>query len=449
MKVANAQGFWGDQSSAAERIVQQQPDLDYLTLDYLAEVSLSIMAIQRDKDPKLGYARDVVDVVRSLADAWKSGHGPKLITNAGGLNPTGCAHACLAALAEAGCTKLKVAVVAGDDVLPQIHSNPSATHWANGETGETELPDFVTANAYLGADPVREALELGADIVLTGRVADPSLVVGAAAYHYGWSKQDYNKLAGATIAGHLIECGTQVTGGISNDWLDYPHLATMGFPVVELAEDGSCIVTKPGDTGGAVNCSTVKEQLLYEIGDPSNYLSPDCTVSFLGLELKEVGSNRVEVKGALGSAPPASYKVSCTHRAGYRAEGMLTVFGQDAVHRARRAGEVIIERVGLAGYRLEESHVECLGAGDCVPGVDVGIDRKAVKEVVLRVAVMSHDRAAVEQFSKEVAPLVCSGPAGTTGYASGRPRVRPVFAYWPCTVPCSALKPTVEMVNAP
>ncbi len=443
MKVGNAQGFWGDQVTAAKTLCDQQPDLDYLTLDYLAEVSLSIMAIQRKEDPTLGYARDFLKVVQSLAPLWKAGRGPKLITNAGGLNPEGCARACATALRAAGCTGIKIGVVAGDNVLHLVGD----AGCVNAETGE-RLGDakLITANAYLGADGIVEALQQGAHIVLTGRVADPSLVVGAARYHYDWKSDAYHKLAGATVAGHLIECGTQVTGGISDQWLDIADPAGIGFPIVEIAEDGSCIVTKPAGSSGIVNGNTVKEQLLYEIGDPDRYLSPDCVVSLLKLSLEEIGPNRVRVSGAVGRAPTDSYKVSATSEEGWRSEGMLTIFGKGAVQKAQRAGEVIIERVNRAGYPLAQTHIECLGAGDVIPGVDIGIDREAVKEVVLRIAVADRNRAAVEQFTREIAPLVTSGPPGTTGYASGRPNVRPVFGYWPSLIARNLVAPTVHLI---
>ena len=258
VRIGNAQAFWGDRASAAAEMLAREPDLDYLTLDYLAEVSMSILAVQRERDPEAGFARDFIDVIRSLVPYWSSGGRCRLIANAGGLNPRGCAEACREALAEAGCRSLRIGVVTGDDVLEIVRAaaaNSSSPEFCNLDTGAAigQVRDrLVTANAYLGAAPIARALADGADIVITGRVADPSLVVAACIHHFGWSDDELDRLAGATVAGHLIECGTQVTGGISTDWLDVPDAAHIGFPIVEVSEDGSCIVTKPRGTGGCV-----------------------------------------------------------------------------------------------------------------------------------------------------------------------------------------------------
>ena len=291
LKIGNGSGFWGDNGDGPIQLVQQTSDLDYLTLDYLAEVSLSIMAAQREKDPLAGYAKDFVSVIERLIPFWRNGSKVKVIANAGGLNPTQCAKACADVLRKHGVIK-KIGVVAGDDVLD--HFKESAQ--------ETFKSKLVTANAYLGAQPLVEVLKQGADIVITGRVADPSLTVAPAAAHFGWNLNDYPKIASVTIAGHLIECGTQVTGGISNLWPNIPNLEMIGFPIVEIENDGTFTVTKPAGTGGVVNQWTVKEQLLYEIGDPGNYLSPDVTVSFLGLKLSQTGENRIKISGAIGKA---------------------------------------------------------------------------------------------------------------------------------------------------
>jgi len=232
----------------------------------------------------------------------------------------------------------------------------------------------------------------------------------------------------------LIECGTQVTGGISTDWLEIPHPASIGFPIVEVSSDGSCVVTKPKGTGGVVNERTVKEQLLYEIGDPDNYLSPDVTVSFLSLQVRQEKKDRVRVSGARGRSASSSYKVSASYRDGFWAQGMLTIFGRNAVAKARRSGGVILQQVREAGYELQRSLVECVGAGACMPGlVDKSIEAELL-ETVLRVTVADPRREAVERFTKEMSPLVTGGPQGVTGYAAGRPRVHEVFGYWPCLI---------------
>jgi hypothetical protein len=453
LRVGNAQGFWGDQIDAPAALLRQQPDLDYITLDYLAEVSLSIMAGQRERDVSAGYARDFVDVVRSLSPFWRAGSRAKLITNAGGLNPYGCAQACAAVLRAAGGKGLRLGVVSGDDVLPLLRAAKGgleADSYRNLETGEpiwSVMHRLVTANAYLGARPIVDALAAGADVVITGRVADPSLTVGACVQRFGWSWQDHDRLAGATVAGHLIECGTQVSGGISTDWLDVPDPAHIGFPVVEMDGEGGCVVTKPPGTGGRVDERTVKEQLLYEIGDPDNYLSPDATVSFLGLRVEGAGPDRVRVRGAKGCPPPPAYKVSATYRAGFRASGTLTIFGRDAAAKARRCGEIVLQRVRDAGYEPAGSLVECLGPGAAAGGVLDGKPEAELLETVLRISVSDPRRETVERFAKELAPLVTSGPQGTTGYAGGRPKVQPVFGYWPCLVDRRQVTPRVEMME--
>jgi hypothetical protein len=442
--IGNAQGFWGDSINAPARLVSQQPDLDYLTLDYLAEVSMSILALQKERDPATGYARDFVEVVRSLIPFWRKGSKVRVITNAGGLNPQGCAQACAEVLRQAGIRRMKIGVVTGDDVLPVLRADPGTKTFTNLETGEpiTKISgSLVTANAYLGAQPIIEALNAGADIVITGRVADPSLTVAPCVAEFGWDWNDHDRIAGATIAGHLIECGTQATGGISTDWLEIPDPANIGFPVVEVNPDGTCFVTKPMRTGGVVNERTVKEQLLYEIGDPDNYLSPDVTVSFLSLQVREQKKNRVRVSGAKGRPATSSYKVSASYRDGFWAQGTLTIFGRNAVVKARRCGEIILQRLREAGYELQRSSIECVGAGACMPGLLEKSIEAELLETVLRVAVADPRREAVERFAKEMSPLITSGPQGVTGYAAGRPRVHPVFGYWPCLIEKARVKP--------
>jgi hypothetical protein len=449
LKIANASGFWGDQPDAAARLVTQQPDLDYLTLDYLAEVSLSIMAITRAKDPAASYARDFIEVVQSLATFWQNGGRTKVVTNAGGLDPHACGAAVQAALAKAGLAHLKVAVVAGDDVLPVLGADCTRAEFSNLETGASlaDISDrLVTANAYLGAESIAAALQAGAHIVVTGRVADPSLTVAPCIAHFGWKADACNALAGATVAGHLLECGAQACGGFSTDWLELPGSHDIGFPIAEVSADGSCVLTKPAGTGGAVTVQTVKEQLLYEIGDPGNYLSPDVTVSFLTLRVEQAGADRVRISGATGRPPPTTYKVSATYRHGYKAHGMLTVFGEQAVVKARRAGEGVLRRLKEAGCNYRETLVECLGTGASVGGIVRGAAEADLIETVLRISVAADTQEPVKRFTREMAPLVTCGPQGVTGYASGRPKVLPVFGYWPCLIPRSAVKSTWQML---
>lgn len=449
IKIGNAQAFWGDQPRAPFELAQQQPDLDYLTLDYLSEVSLSIMAIQREKDPEKGYAQDFVEVIRSLIPLWKKGRKLKVIANAGGLNPQGCGMACLFLLQKESCSPLKIAVISGDSVLGILQAeteNPLFNNLDSGQAIQTVADKLVTANAYLGAKPIAEALCNGADIVITGRVADPSLTVGPCVAEFGWDWTDYDRLASATVAGHLIECGTQVTGGISTNWMELQDTPPIGFPVIEMSADGSFVITKPEGTGGCVSIETVKEQLLYELGDPDNYLSPDVTVSFLSLQLSEEALHRIKVAGAKGKPPPNNYKISATYQNGYKTEAFLAVFGEGAREKAQRCGKIIIDKVKAAGYDLHRYSIECLGGGDVVPGIFLSPPSQQ-RECLLRIAAADPSREALECLGTLIAPMVTCGPPGTTGYTSGRPHVRKVFGYWPCLIPASRVSPFVEYIH--
>jgi len=447
VKIANAGGFWGDAPGIALNLLQSNPDLDFITIDYLAEVSLSIMAIQKEKKPETGFAMDFLEVIASLIPLWKAGSKVRLVVNAGGLNPIGCARACTEILQKEGCLK-KIGIVYGDDVkalMVQASANPLFNNLDTGEPLSTILDKLVTANAYLGAKPIAEALDQGADIVITGRVTDPSLVLGPCMHRHRWKATDFDQLAGGTIAGHLIECGTQVTGGISTQWLEVSNSATMGFPIVEVAVDGSFVITKAAASGGVVNEQTVTEQLLYEIGDPHAYLSPDVTVSFLSLTLESKGAHRIEVRGAKGRAPSDLLKVSTTYRNGFKAEGLLTIFGNQALEKAKLTGQIVLDRMQFAGLAPERSCVECLGGNAVIAGVLP--PPQDVKECVLRISIADHNRRVLDYFVRQLAPLVTSGPQGTTGYATGRPQIREIFGFWPCLISANDVIPKVEMVK--
>jgi Acyclic terpene utilisation family protein AtuA len=453
IRVGNAQAFWGDRPIAALELLAQAPELDFLTMDYLAEVSMSILARQRERHSDLGYAQDFVDVVGGLSSYWAAGGRCRLIANAGGLNPVGCAQACLATLKNAGCRPMKIGVVSGDDVMPCLGSDSGSNKLFENLDSHQPLSEIrsrlVTANAYLGCSGIVRALQAGADIVITGRVADPSMVVACCVYAFEWPQDDWDRLAGATIAGHLLECGTHVTGGIATDWLDVPDPAHMGFPIAEIDADGSCTITKTECSGGQVTEATVKEQLLYEISDPDNYLSPDVAVSFLSLEVQQKGKNRVMVRGAKGRARPATLKVSATYRDGFRAAGMLTIFGPRAVLKAQRCGEIVLQRLRDAGHAFRDSIIECLGNAASVPAAGVEAHADDLLECVLRVAVESDSKSAVEQFTREMIPLVTAGPQGTTGYAEGRPRLHEVFRYWPCLIEADRVETNIVYFESP
>jgi hypothetical protein len=372
--------------------------------------------------------------------------GLRIVTNAGGMNPPGCAARARSILEKAGLADRAVATVAGDDLLPKLDELLSAGQpLANLDTGAplTEVRGrVVSANAYLGSAPIAEALRQGAHIVITGRVADASLTVGPAAYEMGWKWDDWDRLSAATVAGHLIECGAQATGGLWINWQE-TDLARVGYPLVELQADGTFVLTKPDGSAGAVNVETASEQLLYEVGDPSRYLTPDVVADFTSVALAQSGPDRVTVSGARGLPAPESYKVSIAYRDGYSSAGTLVIAGPGAPAKARRCGEIILDRLRRANAAPEHSHIECLGAGDSLPGVLPTADPP---EVVLRVSVRDARKSVVERFTREFAPLVTSGPPGVTGYTVGRSPVREVFAYWPALVPRRLVTPEVTIV---
>jgi hypothetical protein len=444
LRIANGAGFLGDNLDAPRRLVDGA-EIDYLTLEYLAELTLSILARLREKDSAAGYAADFVTVLSSLCPALVRQPKLRIITNAGGMNPRACARAAAAVLGQNGLADATIGVVEGDDLLKRLHEIQAAgCKLENLDTGQplSELKaQVVSANAYLGAPPIADALAAGARIVITGRVADASLTVGPAVDKFGWAWDDWNRLAGASVAGHLIECGAQATGGLYRHW-QHLDLANVGYPIAELEADGTATITKPSGTGGAVNRHTIAEQLVYEIGDPAHYLTPDVDVDFTKVEITETGPDRVLVSGATGRPAPESLKVSLAYRAGFTASGQLLVYGTDCVAKARACGQMILDRVAAAGFMLESSHIECLGASESVPGLRP--PPPDLREVVLRVTVRDQRREAVERFTGEFAPLITSGPPGLAGYASGRPAVRPIFAYWPALVPRDLVKSKIE-----
>ncbi len=444
IRIGSGAGFLGDNLDAPKRLVETV-QLDFLTLEYLAELTLSILARVREKNPQAGYAGDFVEVLRSLVPALHEQPELKIITNAGGMNPVACARAISAILSEAGLGDLPIGIVTGDDILAEIpRLQAEGCHLANMETGvplDTQKLSFVSANAYLGAQPIVEALQGGARIVITGRVADAALTVAPAVYALNWGWDDWDRLAAASVAGHVIECGAQSTGGLYRQWEDL-NLADVGYPVAELYADGKVVITKPPASGGRVNRETVIGQLLYEIGDPAHYLTPDVDVDFTTLEVRDIEADFVAIENASGRAAPECYKVSAAYRNGFTASGQLLVCGRDAASKAQACGEMIFARLAAAGYEYEDSLIECLGTGASAPGFQ---PTGEVREVMLRVSVRDLRRDAVERFTKEIAPLITSGPPGLAGYASGRSAVRPVFAYWPTLVPKTLITPRVEV----
>jgi hypothetical protein len=449
VRIGNGCGFWGDNLDAPI-LLAEHGRLDYLTLEYLAELTMSILALQKQRDPQAGYATDFLDVLERLTPILKSQPALKVVTNAGGMNPHGCAARARALLDKAGLQERVLATVAGDDLLPRIDSlHQAGCSLSNLDTTQpldSVRSRLVSANAYLGSEPIVRALEQGASIVITGRVADACLTVAPAVYEFGWPLDDWDRLAAATVAGHLIECGAQATGGLWCNWHELNDLAGVGYPLVEIEADGAFTITKPAGTGGAVNRETVTEQLLYEVGDPAAYLTPDVAADFTSVSLNETARDVVRVEHARGKPATDTYKVSIAYRDGYTASGTLVLAGPEAARKARLCGEILLQRLRRAGVDPQRSHIECLGTGDCVP--EVAPSNADAPEAVLRVAVHDSRRAVVERFTKEFAPLVTSGPPGVTGYTTGRPAVREVFAYWPALVPKRLVTAEVRIFGA-
>jgi hypothetical protein len=435
IRIGNGCGFWGDNLDAPIELARAG-HLDYLTLEYLAELTMSILALLKQRDPEAGYATDFIDVLKRLTPLLPNQPNLKIVTNAGGMNPRACARQAQAVLAQAGLAGRKIGVVLGDDLMPRLDQLlAEGHHFTNLDSGaaiETIRDKIVSANAYLGSQPIVEALRGGASIVITGRVADACLTVGPAVHEFGWPLADWNRLSSATVAGHLIECGAQATGGLWEHWQNVPDFANVGYPIADMAPDGSFVITKPTGSGGVVNYQTVTGQLLYEVNDPAAYYTPDVVADFTSIAVHEIGQDRVQITGAQGKPAPDQLKVSIAYRDGYMCSGMLAVSGGDAVGKAKLAGQMILDRVKRAGYSFARSNIETIGAGAVVP-MSGGLGCLP-PEVMLRVTVHDANKAALERFSKEFAPLVTAGPPGTTGYTTGRPQVRQVFAYWPALV---------------
>ena len=449
IRIGNGAGFWGDNLDAPF-LLARDGRIDVLTLEYLAELTMAILAHLRAKDPRAGYVGDFPELLDRLAPILKEQGGPSIVTNAGGLNPSACAARCGAILDGLGMGAMPIGVVGGDDVLGRIPGwiaeGVDLAHLETGEPIATVADRLVSANVYLGARPIAEAISGGASIVITGRVADASLTLGPAAARFGWAWDDWDRLAAASAAGHVIECGAQATGGLWHEWDKLDDLAGVGYPIAEVAADGSSVITKPDGSGGLVSVGTVAEQLVYEIDDPARYRTPDVDVDLASIRLAQEGPDRVSLSGTKGNPPPPCLKLSAVYRDGWTASGLVAVVGRDAVAKARAAGRIVLERVKRGGFELADSLVEVLGAGDVVPGVVP--PSAAPFEVVLRVTVRDPRRGAVERFCREMAPLVTSGPPGIAGYANGRPTPRPAFGYWPALVPRERVAPEVLVRTA-
>jgi hypothetical protein len=449
VRVAAGQGFWGDDLDAPRRQVEGGP-IDYLMLDYLAEVTMSILQKQKERDPSLGYARDFIGAMESVLPAVVE-RGVKIIANAGGVNPPACAAAVKAAAERNGAKgALRIGVVSGDDLLGRIDQLIAAGHsLANMETGEplSLVRDRVlSANAYIGSEPIVEALGNGANVVITGRSTDTALTMAPLRHEFAWGASSWDQLAAGIVAGHIIECGAQCSGGnCLYDWRSIPDLANVGYPLVEAKADGTFVVTKHPNTGGRVSVQTVSEQLVYEMGDPHSYITPDVIADFTTIKVARDGDDRVLVTGIKGKPPTDKLKVSVAYRAGFKAVGTLVYVWPDALEKAQLADRILRERLDRLGLHFERILSEFVGA-NATHGHLAG-DQRNAPEVQLRFGVRGPDRAAVERFTREIAPLVLNGPPSVTGFAGGRPKVEEIVAYWPALIDKSVVKTKVDLIQ--
>ena len=447
VRVASGQGFWGDWLEAPRRQVEGG-DVDYLMLDYLAEVTMSIVQKQKERDPQMGYARDFIGAMESVFPAVAD-RGVKVIANAGGVNPDACASAVLDAASKHGVRgKIRVGVVTGDDVLHRLDELLAAGHpLANMDTGEplSAIRDRVlSANAYIGSTPIVEALQQGANVVVTGRSTDTALTMAPLRHEFGWAADDWNRLAAGIVAGHILECGAQSSGGnCLHEWRTIPDLANVGYPIADARDDGSFVINKHPGSGGRISVPSVTEQLVYEMGDPHSYITPDVVADFTSIRLEAVGDNRVRVYGITGGPPTPFLKVSIAYRAGFKAVGSLVYAWPDAMEKAQLADRVLRERLDQLGLRFDQVLSEFVGA-TATHGALAGNGREA-PEVQYRIGVRGSDRAAVERFTREIAPLVLNGPPSVTGFAGGRPKVEEIVAYWPALLDKRAVTTAVRI----
>jgi hypothetical protein len=443
IRIANGQGFWGDWLEAPVRLVEDGP-IDYLILDYLAEVTMSILQKQKQQDPALGYARDFPPLVARIARRLRE-RAIKVVANAGGVNPVACAREVRRLAPE-----LKVAVVLGDDVYDRIDDMLArGIEMRSMDTGEplASVRDrILSANAYIGAYPLAEALATDADVVIAGRSTDTALALAPMIHRYGWGTEQIDRLAAGTVAGHIVECGAQCTGGNCQvDWQSIPDMANIGYPIIEAEADGTFAITKHKGTGGRVTADVVKEQLLYELGDPRNYITPDCTVDFTTIRLQDAGPDRVRVSGIRGGPRTDKLKLSIAYSYGWKAIGALVYSWPQAIEKARAADRIVRERLAKLGLNFEEIYTEYLGYNACHGPAASPCGDPA--EIQLRIGVRGTDKKAIDRFTRELVPLVLNGPPTATGFGDGRPPVREVVAYWPALIPREEIRTRVEVIQ--
>jgi hypothetical protein len=450
VRIASGQGFWGDLLTAPIDQVRRGP-IDYLVLDYLAEVTMSILQKQRQRDPNAGYARDFISLMQEIfPDCVEK--SIKVITNAGGVNLAGCAAALSETALQHGLAgKVRIGVVKGDDILDRLDDFiANGIEIKNMETGQplSEIRGKVSsANVYFGADGILDALNKGANIIVGGRLTDTGLTLAPLMYEFGWDKTDWDKLAAGTIAGHIIECGAQASGGnCQYHWREIPNLEDVGFPIIEASENGEFFVTKHEGTGGLVNRATVTEQLVYEMGNPTEYITPDVIADFTSIVLNEDGTDRVKVSGIKGKPATDFYKVSIAYSAGWKAVGTLVYAWPDAFDKARAADSILRKRLERLDLKFEEIRTEFVGV-NATHGPLAGDPPENLAEVQLRIGVRGQSRQDVERFTREIAPLILTGPPAVTGFAGGRPKVEEVMAFFPALIPKSLVSPEVDVIE--
>ncbi len=450
IRIASGQGFWGDLIEAPFKQVTSG-DVDYLVMDYLAEVTMSIMQKQKNKNPEMGYARDIPALMERILPVCKE-KNIKVITNGGGVNPTACAKAVLEVARKLNIKDLKLAVVLGDNIKDRLDEIIEAgCELNNMETGESIIPikdKLLSANVYFGAFPIVEALQKGADVVITGRTTDTGLTLAPMIYEFGWKKNRYDLMSAGTVAGHILECGAQATGGnFLGDWRSIPDMSNIGFPICEAFPNGEFVITKHENLGGRVSVDTVSEQLVYEIGDPKDYITPDCVADFTSIKLEDAGKDRVKVYNINGTEATESYKVSCAYADGYSAVGSLTYSWPQAFTKAKTADKILRDRLEALGLEFDEIRTEYVGVNSCHGPLSKKLAEDDINEVMMRVAVRSHDFNAVKRFGREIAPLILTGPPAVTGFAGGAPKPSEVVAYWPALMPKKLVEPEVKIME--
>ncbi|GIK23308.1 MAG: DUF1446 domain-containing protein [Ignavibacterium sp.] len=450
IKIASGQGFWGDLIDAPYHQVTKG-DIDYLVMDYLAEVTMSILQKQKNKNPELGYAKDIPELMKRILPIIKD-KNIKVITNGGGVNPVACANAVLQAAKNLGIKNLKIGVVLGDNIKDNLDElileGAELKNMESNEPIELVKDKILSANVYFGAFPIVEALEKGADIIITGRTTDTGLTLAPMIYEFGWKNTDYNLLSAGTVAGHILECGAQSSGGnFLGDWQSIPNMAEIGFPVAEAYPNGDVIITKHPNTGGRISFETVAEQLLYEIGDPKSYITPDCIADFTSIKLQDMGNDKVKVYDVKGFPETQFYKVSCSYADGFSAVSSLTYSWPQALSKAKAADEILRKRLANLNLQFDEIRTEFVGYNSTHGPLAKELDEDEINEIVLRIGVRSHDYSSVERFGKEIAPLILTGPPSVTGFAGGRPKPSEVVAYWPALIDKKFVKPIITIME--